>query len=178
MELQILPISNFWSFSIRCLVRFSDSLALGASGLGNLTICCLASVSLSHIRVIQISQPLSEIPGQGDGVQREVRGVGGGRQGPGRLPPLEQRRGPREAELEPKLRLCRPRFMLKTVKNLKWMRGLLKWNLIIVHIFTIFQDQHQGWEFLVARKSKQHISDLLLIPPTSVAQNIDCLNGW
>ena len=79
----------------------------------------LASVSLSHIRVIQISQPLSEIPGQGDGVQREVRGVGGGRQGPGRLPPLEQRRGPREAELEPKLRLCRPRFMLKTVKNLK-----------------------------------------------------------
>ena len=119
MELQILPISNFWSFSIRCLVRFSDSLALGASGLGNLTICCLASVSLSHIRVIQISRPLSEIPGQGDGVQREVRGVGGGRQGPGRLPPLEQRRGPREAQLEPKLRLCRPRFMLKTVKNLK-----------------------------------------------------------
>merc|ERR1719273_2946833 len=69
----------------------------------------LASVSLSHIRVIQISRPLSEIPGQGDGVQREVRRVGGGRQGPGRLPPLEQCRGPREAQLEPKLRLCRPR---------------------------------------------------------------------
>ena len=95
------------------LVRFSDSLALGASGLGNLTICCLASVFLSHIRVIQISRPLSEIPGQGDGVQREVRGVGGGRQGPGRLPPLEQRRGPREAQLEPKLRLCRPRLCYK-----------------------------------------------------------------